>query len=184
MRMGRDKALLDWGGAPLWRLQLAKLRELNPDRLLLSCREEQGLGEEPAETVFDPPGNRGPLGAIARCLEVVGEGRLLVLGVDMPRLSVAFLRSLIEPRDAKAGAVCRSPQGFEPLCAVYPAGALELFRDLLRRGCLDLQTAVGRLLDAGLMRARGLRPDELPLFFNANTPEEYEWTRPQPNAPT
>ena len=69
-RMGVDKALLDWRGVPLWRVQLGKLIQLNPDRLLLSCRAEQNLKNVFAEFVFDPPGNPGPLGAIARCLEM------------------------------------------------------------------------------------------------------------------
>jgi len=40
-RMGRDKAFLDWDGRPLWQVQLEKLQQLAPQRLLISCREEQ-----------------------------------------------------------------------------------------------------------------------------------------------
>jgi molybdopterin-guanine dinucleotide biosynthesis protein A len=34
-RLGRDKATIDWGGRPLWELQLEKLRALNPAEILL-----------------------------------------------------------------------------------------------------------------------------------------------------
>ena len=94
-RMGADKALLDWRGVPLWRVQLGKLIELNPDRLLLSCREEQRLKNVFAEFVFDPPDNPGPLGAIARCLEIA-QRPLLVLAVDMPAMTPSFLRSMLD----------------------------------------------------------------------------------------
>lgn len=207
-RMGADKALLDWHGAPLWRGQLGKLIELNPDRLLLSCREEQHLKNVFAEFVFDPPDNPGPLGAIVRCLEVAnakerdlpGPGEriaggtepvpLLVLAVDMPHMTPAFLLSMLKQCDgSSAGLVCRRGTGngvpgpfLEPLCAVYPAAALPLMREALAGRNLKMQDAVESLVAAGLMQVRGLNAGEVPLFFNANTPEEYTWTKSAPPA--
>ncbi|MDZ4289024.1 MAG: NTP transferase domain-containing protein, partial [Prosthecobacter sp.] len=56
-RMGQDKALLEWQGRPLWEVQLAKLQALKSERLLIACREEQGLqkNEPTIEWLFDPP---------------------------------------------------------------------------------------------------------------------------------
>lgn len=177
-RMGRDKALLDWCGAALWRVQLGKLIELNPDRLLLSRRGEQEFKTLLADHVIDPPENPGPLGAIVRCLEI-SRLPLLVLAVDMPCVTTTFLKSMIESGE---GMVCRGPEGFEPLCAVYPVNALPLMHTALQDGSLKMQTVVEQLVAEGLMKVRDLQPAELPLFFNANTPEEYAWTKPAPPA--
>lgn len=181
-RMGTDKALLDWGGAPLWRRQLGKLIEVNPDRLLLSCREEQGLKNVFAEFVFDPPENPGPLGAITRCLEVA-QMPLLVLAVDMPSMTTAFLQSILDTANGiDRGLVCEAGHGFEPLCALYPQAALPPLRGLLSKGSHKMQDAVADLVASDLMAVRGLDAGEVPLFFNANTPEEYAWTKPAPPA--
>ncbi|MCE9520084.1 MAG: molybdenum cofactor guanylyltransferase [Verrucomicrobia bacterium] len=188
-RMGADKALLDWNGVPLWRAQLGKLIELNPDRLLLSCRKEQNLKNVFAEFVFDPSENPGPLGAIERCLEMA-QLPLLVLAVDMPAMTVDFLSSMIDQcGDAATGLVCVQASGhgvhgplFEPLCAVYPPGALALLREASQKKNYRMQDAVAALVADGLMQVRQLQADELPLFFNANTPEEYAWTKPAPPA--
>ena len=68
-RMGRDKAFIDWQGRPLWQVQLDKLQQLGPERLLISCRAEQKVGQVfnlssiASECVFDPPeADDGPLG--------------------------------------------------------------------------------------------------------------------------
>lgn len=181
-RMGADKALLDWHGVPLWRRQIDKLIELDPERLLLSCREEQGLKNVPAELVFDPPGNPGPLGAVARCLEVA-QMPLLVLAVDMPAMTAGFMRGMLDAAgDVDRGFMCEAEHGFEPLCAVYPPEGLGLLRHLLMKGKHRMQDAAAELVASGLMRVGTLKAGEVPLFFNANTPEEYAWTKPAPPA--
>lgn len=188
-RMGTDKTLLDWHGVPLWRAQLGKLIDLNPERLLLSCREAQNLKNVFAEFIYDPPDNPGPLGAVVQCLEMT-RLPLLVLAVDMPAMSVDFLRSMIDQcGDAKTGIVCARNSGhgvtgplYEPLCAVYPPDAAAMLRDCLMKKNHRMQDVVATLVAAGLMQVRQLSADEVPLFFNANTPEEYAWTKPSPLA--
>lgn len=184
-RMGRDKALLDWHSEPLWRVQANKLSVVSPARLLLSCREEQGLeaGEVYAEPVFDPPDNPGPLGAIARCLEAAALP-LLVLAVDMPGMTTDYLRGLLaEWRDGDTGLVGRSAYGFEPLAAIYPQRALPLLRNQMAMGNYRMQSALEFLAGEGIMRVRELASVELPLFRNANTPEEYAaWKTSEPQA--
>jgi molybdopterin-guanine dinucleotide biosynthesis protein A len=154
-------------------VQLQKLAALTPARLLLSCRKEQGLALDDAatETVYDPPDNPGPLGAIIICLETV-KLPLLVLAVDMPGMTVEFLQTML-PANEDQGVVCRSSHGFEPLAALYVPSALPLLHRQMNAGNFRMQAALGLLVDAGLMRLRELREDEVLLFRNANTPEEY-----------
>ena len=168
-RMGRDKAFLDWNGRPLWRVQLEKLQELAPQRLLISCREEQkveqvfNLFSKAPEFVYDPPNtDDGPLGAITRCLELV-QTPLLVLAVDMPWMTSAFLSNHILP-----GGFFRGPHGFEALCAVYEPSMLKTMQNALAEHRLALQ----RIIEACQPRVHELTAEHTLFFRNANTPEE------------
>lgn len=161
-RMGRDKAFLDWNGRPLWQVQLDKLQQLSPQRLLISCRGEQSIVSE-AERVFDPiDSNDGPLGAITRCLEFV-QMPLLVLAVDMPWMTVECLREQI-----LRGGFFRGPHGFEALCAVYEPAMLQNMKSALAERRLALQ----HVIEACQPRFRKLTAEVAGFFHNANTAEE------------
>lgn len=169
-RMGRDKAFLDWEGQPLWKAQLAKLEELHPARLLLSCRREQAIIAPQAELLFDPPGSDGPLPALARCLEAVGMP-VLVLAVDMPHVSVAFLRDLIAmSSSATRGVIYHGTHGYEPLCALYPSSTLPLLHEAIAQGNFRFQSLVQKAVDAGLLMVVPMTQEKL--FFNLNSPAD------------
>ena len=180
--MGTDKARLIWQGQPLWRLQLAKLAALGPARLLVACREAQGLHTEapvPAcEWCFDPPGSDdGPLGAIARTLTDLP---LLVLAVDLPRLEPAVLLADWRAQAAPERGLCwRSAQGLEPLAAIYgPA-----LRPLLQQALAERRLGLQKLLAAGAAQG-GLVVRPAPAqagLDNVNTPED--WARQQKGGP-
>lgn len=88
-RMGRDKALLDWRGQPLIAHQLATLHAAGVDELRVS-------GERPAyRGVADIEPQLGPVGGLVSvAASVASECDLLVIPVDMPRLSAALLARL------------------------------------------------------------------------------------------
>lgn len=168
-RMGRDKAFITWEGRLLWQVQLEKLRKLSPQRLLISCRAEQNIVSD-VERIFDPiDSNDGPLGAITRCLELV-QMPLLVLAVDMPWMTVEFLRGHILP-----GGFFRGPHGFEALCAVYEPPMLPTMQKALAEGRLALQ----HVIEACQPRVHALAEGHAGYFWNANTPEEMRF----PNEP-
>ncbi|MBK8092329.1 MAG: molybdenum cofactor guanylyltransferase [Verrucomicrobiaceae bacterium] len=162
-RMGRDKALFEWHGQPLWALQIEKLGTLAPVRLLLSCREEQGIRHPAAECVYDPPGSDdGPLGAITRCLELV-QMPLLVLAVDMPWMTADFLRERVLP-----GGFFRGEHGWEALCAVYEPRMLPVMQKALHQRHLALQPVI----DACSPLAREMASEDRAFFRNANHPDD------------
>ena len=171
-RMGRDKAWLDWESAPLWQVQLNKLADLGPTRLLLSCREAQRIHDDGAELVLDPPGNAGPLPALARCLERV-QMPLLVLGVDMPCMSRDFLQYLAaQGLETARGIICRRRERYEPLGAVYPASVLPLLQAATVEENFRLQTFAQNAVRAGLLREMALGPEHEACFLNVNTPDD------------
>ncbi|CAN5884442.1 hypothetical protein BH11VER1_BH11VER1_05780 [soil metagenome] len=169
-RMGQDKAFLDWQGQPLWEAQLAKLQELQPTRLLLSCRREQGIIAPQAEFVHDPPTSDGPLPALARCLEAAAMP-VLALAVDMPHVSAVFLRDLIALSSAAdRGVIYHGPHGFEPLCALYPFTLLPLLHEAITQGNFRFQSLVQKAVDAGWLTVIPLTQEKV--FFNLNTPAD------------
>ncbi len=90
-RMGRDKALLDWHGRPLIEHQLDTLRAAGVDELRVSGPRPDYHG------VADLTPQLGPVSGLASVAAgVAGEAELLVIPVDMPRLSGALLRRLCE----------------------------------------------------------------------------------------
>lgn len=174
-RMGRDKAWLDWGGSPLWSVQLEKLSSLRPARLLIACREEQNIQALGAEIVYDPPGNAGPLPALLRCLELV-QMPLLALAVDMPEMSPALLRRMVEEGVAENRGVIFHNEtfGYETLAALYPPAAIPLLRTAVQAHDYRLQSIAQTAVDAGLMFVHEPSPLEDDQFRNVNTPDDLE----------
>lgn len=175
-RMKQDKALLHWHGQDLWQAQLHKLQSLGAARVLLSCRAEQPLYVSPSEGVeiiHDPEGeDKGPLAAITRCLELV-QMPLLVLAVDMPWMTAAFLREqLHQHTDPALGWFFRGPHGDETLAGLYAPGMLPLMQDALSKEDLKLQHVVEAAVHAGLAIAHPLGDEQMPFFHNVNTPAD------------
>ena len=127
-------------------------------------------------TVPDVRPGCGSLGGIYTAI-VSGSGPVLCVAWDMPFVSPALLRALLDGSPGYDAFLPESDsrRGVEPLCAVYgPACAAAIERQL-ERG--DLQ-AIGFHADVKvgtlpLERVRALG-DPAGLFFNVNTPEDLE----------
>ena len=165
-RMGRDKAFLEIDGAPLWRRQFGVLRELQPEQLLVAGPPRDEWSD--CEIVADEISDAGPLAGVAAALQKCTAPLLVVLAVDLPRMTAEFLRSLC--RDA--GAVPRGPGGFEPLAAAYPAKCAALAVQMLRSGDYSMQSFVRAAIEQGLLAERKISETELNLFHNLNTPAD------------
>jgi molybdopterin-guanine dinucleotide biosynthesis protein A len=173
-RMKQDKALLHWHGQELWQAQLHKLQSLGAERVLLSCRSEQPLFvNEGVEIIHDPAGvDDGPLGAITRCLERV-QMPLLVLAVDMPWMTAAFLREHLVPvAEPMRGLFYRGPHGDEVLAGLYVPAMLPLMQAALREKHLALQPVIEACVHSDLATTQMLSDDQKPFFHNVNTPHD------------
>lgn len=172
-RMGRDKAWLDWGGSPLWSVQLEKLSMLKPSRLLIACREEQNIQALGAEVLHDPPGNAGPLPPLLRCMEQV-QMPLLALAVDMPEVTTDLLRHMVEEGlPAGRGVIYHSDAfGYEPLAALYPVEVIPMLRTAVQAHDFRLQNFAQAAVNAGLMFVHEPNHLEEGQFKNVNTPDD------------
>jgi len=149
-RMGRDKALVEVGGEPLWKRQVGVLLGAGASRVVLIRRSGQETIGYP-DCLLDKVADSGPLAGIHAALEMGGHPHLAVLAVDMPGIDAAWfvwLRGLSRPG---AGAVVGAAGALEPLAAVYPAEALPEVEVRLARRELSVQALARALAAAGRM---------------------------------
>lgn len=137
-RMGRPKHLLTFDGVTLVERHfqtLASLGDALAEIVLL------GAGAIPdalrdVRRLEDVPGVPGPLAGILAALRAAPDHAWLIAACDLPRLTPAACRWLIEQRDPKRVAVMpRSAGGvIEPLLAVYEPDAAAAFGEALAAG--------------------------------------------------
>lgn len=191
-RMGRDKALLSWGGHPLIARMVELARAVDPEPRI--CGSRQDLAQF-AEVVADQQLQCGPLAGIAAGLEASDAELNLFLPVDMPGIPPDFL-CWLRARAEASGAVATIPR-FEdrpqPLCAIYSRRLREGVRAFLDAGQFKVMAAiraaaaslgenvdifavesVAAALPAGMWP---MNPPPREWFRNANTPGEYAWLR-------
>lgn len=173
-RMGRDKALLpDAAYGTLLERQFALLATLDPEEFLLSCRPDQSLPVPSAMRRVHDSGTQGPLGGLAALLGAMEGDMLLVLAVDLGRITPEMLTRLAAATTWGCGVVPRSAAGLEPLAACYPATlATEAHERLVAGEDLSLHGFVHAGIASGHLRWLDLTPSEAALFANWNSPAD------------
>ncbi len=172
-RMGRDKALLAHpeSGVSLIAHQVATLRAAGAAELMLSVRAgldyADVVGAEVVRVVDD--GEGGPLFGIAAAVARARCERVLVLAVDLPRMTAATLRALVAASTPQCGAAWRGAHGWEPLCAVYPRAACAAFEAAMAAGRLSLQALVEQGVREGWM-TEAAGPADARVLANWNSP--------------
>jgi molybdopterin-guanine dinucleotide biosynthesis protein A len=150
-RMGRDKALLDWGGRRAVD-RVADLARAVGAEALIMAGADLGLPWVPDDEI-----GAGPVGGVLAGAKALGTARLLVLAVDAPTVTLDDLAPLL----ASGGFYEGLPVPMVVEAAALPAEAeagWPLRRLVERAGLTALPVPEG-----ALGRLRG-----------ANTPEEFE----------
>ena len=168
-RMGRDKALLPFGGyETLAEYQYDRLRKLFGS-VHLSAKEKKFPFDAPL--VRDVVGEEvfAPTAGLLAALQAL-RSDFFALSVDAPFVDervVGKLYEVYETGDWDA-VVARSPSGSHPMCAIYTLRIQPPLEAMVRDGSHRLQ-ALLREVRTGYVDF----DDEAP-FFNVNRPEEYE----------
>jgi molybdopterin-guanine dinucleotide biosynthesis protein A len=180
VRMGRDKACLNWQGRPLWQVQAEKLLSTEGDPVVIACRRQQGLHEKTEFTGrlswrFDPEEEAaGPAGVVLRMLDEFSMP-VLLLAVDMPFMTAAFLnQSIVRAVPSGLGLFFESSQGLEPLVGWYSPGMQQVMRACMDRGISAMRAMIQECRLQGLASVRPLTGEEEALFANLNTPSHWE----------
>lgn len=172
-RMGRDKALLPFGGRPLLEHMLEVAASVvAPVRI---AGDPQALAY--ADVLPDAFAGQGPLAGIHTALRASRAPFTLVLAVDMPFLSREFLRFLVTQAQGSAALVTapRLEDGWQPLCAVYRAEFLPHAERALQAGRNRVDALYAEMpvqeISAASLQERGFTAD---LFRNLNTPQDWD----------
>ena len=190
-RFGKDKALVELGGKTM----LARTTELAAsvcNEAMIVAAEGKYTGA-PAPLLADRWPGQGPLGGILTALQssaLRGSESTwnLIVSCDMPFLTREWLAFLCQraERSAKQVVVAESANGLEPLCACWKTGSMPPVQAAFDSGVRKVTEAMKRLPMEVLDESVWKRFDtEGRLFWNMNTPADYEETKrileaPQP----
>jgi molybdopterin-guanine dinucleotide biosynthesis protein A len=170
--MGRDKALLPWGGVDLLDHAVARLRAVTDDVRIL-CGPEKRYADRGLPVERDLVPGAGPLGGVLTGLTAASGRPGLFLAVDLPHVPVALLAGLVERAGAWDAVVPVSPGGPEPLCAVYGPSCAERVRRRMDAGDFKMTGfwPEVRVLEVGPAELREFG-DPGQMFRNLNAPED------------
>jgi molybdenum cofactor guanylyltransferase len=172
-RMGRDKALLEVEGTPLWQRQRDVLANAGAAEIFLSARPDQPWARAAkgfAAVIHDAMPGCGPMVGITAAIERSSHSLVAVLAVDLPAMTAAWFQALLADTTAEYGIIGRRGEFFEPLAAIYPRTCRWLLWEALARGEYSLQQLVATAVEGGLLRAREINPEEEGWFANWNEP--------------
>ena len=171
-RMGRDKAWVEFDGQPLIRRALHAVRSSGITDIFVSGRAGTDYSMLRCPVLLDRESGSGPLAGIERALDTTEAPLLLVLAVDLPRMTAGFLRKLASHCDSLTGVIPKIKGRLEPLAAVYPKRCRFIARD-----CLLKCRLAARDFAEACLRERAVKPFVVPpadqsCFDNWNSPAD------------
>jgi molybdenum cofactor guanylyltransferase len=169
-RMGRDKAWLEVDGRPLLARQIQLARESGAAEVFISGRADTDYAAFGCRVLWDKFGGAGPLAGIERALDAAMSPLLLVLAVDLPEMSVEFLRRLGAGCAENFGAIPRVNENIEPLAAFYPKISHSPAEALLCNRRNAVATFAEHCVQSGLARFVELPAAGSRHFANWNAP--------------
>lgn len=177
LRLGRDKAVDEIGGQSLIQRVIDRLSSLGNEIIVVTSSSDQ-LPELELRRVVDIYPGMGALGGIYSGLKVATSYHSLVVACDMPFLSIALLRYLIELSPGFDIVIPRVGRLVEPLHAIYSKNCLATIEAMMQKGNLK----ISELLNA--VKVRYVEDDEIEKFdpqhmsfFNVNSEADLERAR-------
>jgi molybdopterin-guanine dinucleotide biosynthesis protein A len=167
--MGTDKALLRRSPDGVTQLErmLSIVATAAGGRVSIAGPAERydGVGYPVVEDIFT---GRGPLAGIHACLATGLAEWNLIVAVDLPNLTSAFLKGLLGTA-METTEKCVLAAG-QPLCGVYHQSCQPVIEEALQKEELRV-TVVTR----DLLRARLVNPEDPQLIENMNTPSDWQY---------
>jgi len=172
-RMGRDKAWVECEGQPMIARALSTVKATGIEEIYISGRAGADYSALHCPVLYDHESSSGPLAGIERALDTTPAHLMLVLAVDLPRMTATFLRKLVDRCDSLTGVIPRLKGQLEPLAAIYPKRCHFIARECL----LKCRLAAKDFADACL-RERALRTfivsrTDTACFENWNSPADF-----------
>jgi molybdopterin-guanine dinucleotide biosynthesis protein A len=172
-RMGEDKAFLELAGKPLIVRAVEVARGAVRDvKIVGDLRKFAAFGP----VIEDVYRDRGPLGGIHAALTNSAAEWNLILAVDLPFVSVQFLKYLLARAESSDATVTVPSVGkyFQPLCAVYRKTFVSVVERSLSEGKNKIDQLFPEVTVCAISEedivASGC---DTSIFRNLNSPEEW-----------
>ncbi len=171
-RMGRDKAWLEWEGQPLIARAVSVVRAAGFEEILISGRPGIDYSAMDCPVLLDLEPGLGPLAGISRALETTAAPLSLVLAVDLPLMTAAFLRKLAHHCGPRTGAIPKLNGRLEPLAAIYPRRCRFTARQCLMKSQLAARDFADACLRDQAIRFVPVEAADARCFANWNCPAD------------
>ncbi len=174
-RMGRPKALLDFGGVSLIERIVFQLRPVAQDiRIITNSPELYRFLNVPMHRDFIP--NGGPLAGIFTGLAITEREPLLVMACDTPFVTSAYFEFLFEHwSDEMDCLVPKIGKFYEPLAGLYSHRAMPAIEALLKKGNHKVEALFSEVRTQTLGENQLQVFGDLHRFFrNVNDLQDYE----------
>jgi molybdopterin-guanine dinucleotide biosynthesis protein A len=173
-RMGRNKALLDFGGERLIQ-RVHRILKGAFDEVLISAPNDGTYGFLSAPVVPDVYESGGSLAGIHAGLLRSRSESCFFVACDMPFLNIELIRYLDGFTSEYDLVIPMSRNGLEPLHAFYAKSCLPHMERQLKEGNLKVIDFFDRInvREVTVDEAREYDPDEMS-YFNINTQEKFE----------
>ncbi len=134
---GQDKTRLKFGDQTLLARTLEILDPLCNEKLISSNNLET---YNSCRIIPDRKQGQGPLGALYSCLLAAHNPYLLIVATDMPFITSGALQKLWQERDGFDVVIPKSPDGMQPLAALYSRECIAPIRSQLEQGNLKIRS--------------------------------------------
>ncbi len=168
-RMGRDKALLPFGEFDtLTQFQLAKFSP-HFKNLYISCKSKNKFDFEAnfIEDLKEYKDSAPHVGLIS-VFEKLKSEKIFVLSVDVPFFDIGHFKKLYNSLEDHETVIAKSPNGTQPLCAIYTNKILPHLKKLTNEKKYRFSHLIEKI-DVKFVEFENEK-----IFTNLNTPQEYE----------
>jgi len=174
VRMGRNKALLEFGGETLIERLYRTLKEVFRE-VLISVNDPEAYAFLDAPVVRDIYEDGGSLAGVHAGLSHCRAESCFFLACDMPFVEVGLIRYLERYAADYDIVIPVSRSGLEPLHSFYSRRCLPYIEEQLDSGNLKIIDFFPLVImrEVGVDEMHEFDPDELS-YFNINTQEKYE----------
>ncbi len=171
---GRDKTQLKFGGQTLLSRTLEIIEPLCNEKLISSNSLKTCNN---CRIIPDRNPCQGPLGALYSCLLAASNPYLLIVATDMPFISTWALQKLWQERAGFDVVIPKSPDGMQPLAALYSKECIAPIRSQLEQGNLKIRSFFPEV------RVKVINCQDFPdiyhknIFLNINSPADLQKAR-------
>jgi molybdopterin-guanine dinucleotide biosynthesis protein A len=180
LRLGRSKLLETIGGKSLIQRVIDRLVIISTEIIIATAHGEPIPCSSAAKirTVADIYPGRGPLVGIYSGLMASSSSQAIVVGCDMPFLSVSLLEHMVQTLADSDIALPRIGAMVEPLCAVYSKNCVAPIKKLLEQD----ERRISKLFS--MVKVKYIEQDEINRFdpehlsfFNINSEDDLNMAR-------